>query len=107
MSPGESRSRVAMARLGLPPPVLQWEVRRGGVLLGEVDFAWPELGKVGEFDGFVKYGRLLRPGQVPADVVFAEKVREDAIRAEDLGMTRWIWSEIDDFTAVAKRLALR
>jgi hypothetical protein len=105
-SPGESRSRVAMARLGLPAPVLQWQVRRGGVLLGEVDFGWPELGKVGEFDGFAKYGRLLLPGQVPADVVFAEKVREDAIRAEDLGMTRWTWGEIDDFAGVARRLAL-
>ena len=47
------------------------------------------------------------PGEVPADVVFAEKIREDAIRAEDLGVTRWIWPEIDDFTRVARRLALR
>ena len=106
-SPGESRSRVAVARLGLPAPVLQWEVRRDGVLLGRADFGWPEFGKVGEFDGLTKYGRLLRPGEIPADVVFAEKIREDAIRAEDLGVTRWIWPEIDDFTRVARRLALR
>ena len=104
-SPGESRSRVAMFRLGLPEPVLQWEVRRAdGVVLGAVDFGWPDLGRVGEFDGFVKYGRLLRPGQVPADVLFAEKVREDAIRAEGLGMGRWIWPEIDNFREVARRL---
>jgi hypothetical protein len=104
-SPGESRSRVAIARLGLPEPVLQWAVRRGdGVVLGEVDFGWPELGRVGEFDGFVKYGRLLHPGQVPADVLFAEKVREDAIRSTGLHMGRWIWPEIDDFRAVARRL---
>lgn len=104
-SPGESRSRVAMARLGLPRPELQWEVvRADGVSLGRVDFGWPELRRVGEFDGFVKYGRLLRPGQVPADVLFAEKVREDAIRAENLGFTRWTWPEIDTFTDVARRL---
>ncbi|WP_300009015.1 hypothetical protein [Pseudonocardia sp.] len=104
-SPGESRSRVAMARLGLPVPVLQWEVvRADGVTLGRVDFAWPEHGRVGEFDGYVKYGRLLRPGQVPADVVFSEKRREDAIRAEELGMTRWTWPEIDTFTDVARKL---
>jgi hypothetical protein len=106
-SPGESRSRVAMNRLGLPVPVLQWEVRRpDGAVLGKVDFGWPERGSVGEFDGFVKYGRLLRPGQVPADVLFAEKVREDAIRGEGLGMGRWIWTEIDEFTEVARRLGL-
>ncbi len=41
------------------------------------DFAWPEHGVYGEFDGRVKYGRLLKPGQDPGEVVFAEKRRED------------------------------
>ena len=82
MNVGESRSRVAMARFGVAPPVLQWEVvGPGGVVLGTAGFGWPEHGVVGEFDGFVKYGRLLRPGQVRAEVVFAEKRREDAMRA--------------------------
>lgn len=105
-SPGESRSRVAMWRAGLPPPVLQHEVRSaGGRLVGTVDFAWPELHTVGEFDGRTKYGeRLLRPGQSAADAVFAEKLREDGIRAEDLSMTRWTWPDIDAFTPVASRL---
>lgn len=99
-SVGESRSRVAMRRAGLPTPVLQWEV--DGV--GRVDFAWPWLRTVGEFDGLIKYGRLLRPGQDAADVVVAEKIRADALRAEILGVARWIWREIDPFTAVAARL---
>ncbi|MDN5916403.1 MAG: hypothetical protein L0I76_15095 [Pseudonocardia sp.] len=30
---------------------------------------------VGEFDGKIKYGRSLRPGQDPGDVVFEEKIR--------------------------------
>ena len=94
MSVGESRSRVAMSRFGVAPPVLQWEVvGPGGVVLGTADFGWPEHGVVGEFDGLVKYGRVLRPGQVPAEAVFAEKRREDrdarrAARASSAGCGR-------------------
>ncbi|WP_300007742.1 type IV toxin-antitoxin system AbiEi family antitoxin domain-containing protein [Pseudonocardia sp.] len=104
-SPGESRSRVAMWLAGLPAPVLQFEVRGpDGRLLGIVDFGWPELRTVGEFDGRVKYGRLLRPGRHPEDAVFAEKLREDAIRGTDLGMVRWTWPDLDRFEPVAQRL---
>lgn len=105
MSPGESRSRVAMARLGVVPPVLQWEVRSaGGAVLGTADFGWPDYGWAGEFDGLVKYGRLLRPGQQPGEAVVAEKRREDAMRTALRGMTRWTWTEIGDFAEVAARL---
>ena len=63
------------------------------------------LGAVGEFDGEVKYGRLLRAGQSPGDVVFAEKVREDRIRATELGMARWAWDELGPaFGPVAARI---
>jgi hypothetical protein len=105
MSVGESRSRVAMARMGVATPVLQWKVvGPGGIVLGTADFGWPDHGYAGEFDGFVKYGRLLRPGQVPADVVFAEKRREDGMRTVLRGFARWVWDEIDAFEAVARRL---
>jgi hypothetical protein len=105
-SVGESRSRVAIMRAGLPQPVLQWEVRdAAGRLIGRTDFGWPALATVGAFDGESKYGRLLRPGQSPDDVVFAEKVREDHIRATDLGMTRWVWRELGPaFGPVAARI---
>ena len=103
-SPGESRSRVAMHRFGLPEPQLQWPVVDGGKVIAETDFGWPALRTVGEFDGQVKYGRTLKPGQSPGDVVFAEKVREDAVRATDHGMVRWIWDDLDDFSPVADRL---
>jgi hypothetical protein len=108
-SVGESRSRVAIAAAGLPPPVLQWEVRAvtTGVLIGRVDLAWPELRTVGEFDGLVKYGRTLRPGHDVAEVLVAEKLREDALRDEDLGVVRWIWSDLDDFAPTARRLRSR
>lgn len=108
MSVGESRSRVALHLAGLPAPVLQWPVVTvGGAALGEVDFAWPRQRCVGEFDGRVKYGRLLRPGQDAGDVLFAEKRREDAIRDEGLHMTRWTWWDLADFAPVAARIARR
>lgn len=83
----------------------QWEVvTRGGRSLGRVDFAWPRFRVVAEFDGKIKYGRLLRPGQDAGDAVFEEKVREDAIRDEDLRMTRWTWRDVAPFDEVATRL---
>ena len=50
---------------------------RGGRLVGRTDFAWPEYGLLGEFDGRGKYLRNLKQGQSVADVVMAEKARED------------------------------
>ncbi|WP_433275095.1 type IV toxin-antitoxin system AbiEi family antitoxin domain-containing protein [Pseudonocardia xinjiangensis] len=106
-SPGESRSRVALQRAGLPAPVPQYVVRSAsGTTIARVDFGWPKLRTVGEFDGLVKYGRLLQPGQVPAEVVVAEKRREDAIRDEDLRVRRWGWDDLDNFEPVARRLRL-
>lgn len=107
-NPGESRSRVAILRAGLPTPVLQWNVTdRGGRWLGRVDFGWPQLRTVGEFDGRVKYGRLLAPGADPGDAVYAEKLREDALRDNDLAVVRWTWQELESFSEVADRLRRR
>lgn len=104
-SVGESRSRVALWRSGLPAPVPQWEVRSAdGSFVGRVDFGWPELRTVGEFDGRVKYGRLLRPGREAGDAVFDEKLREDALRGELLSVVRWTWDDLGRFEAVAARL---
>jgi hypothetical protein len=103
-SVGESRSRVAIARAGLPAPRLQWPVRRpNGTLIGRVDFAWLDYGVIGEFDGEIKYGRLLRPDQSPGDVVFEEKLREDELRTEAWEVVRWTWPELAAFAAVATR----
>jgi predicted transcriptional regulator of viral defense system len=107
-SVGESRSRVAMAQAGLPPPVPQWVVRdHGGRLVGRTDFGWPLLRTVGEFDGRAKYGRLRRPGQSAADAVVAEKLREDALRDQDLAVVRWTWADLADFGSTAARLRRR
>jgi hypothetical protein len=103
-SVGESRSRVVLHRLGLAPSAVQFPViGADGTFLARTDFAWEEQRVIGEFDGRVKYGRLLRPGQDPGDVVFQEKRREDAIRDEGWRAVRWVWSDI----ARPDRLAVR
>ena len=94
-SPGESFSRATMHELGFPAPVLQFDVRDGRGLIGTCDFAWPERGLLGEFDGRVKYTRgMARPGENVEDIVMREKIREDRMRATGRGMTRWLWSEV-------------
>ena len=102
-SVGESRSRVLLDRARLPRPLLQWEVP-ARQRIGRCDFGWPEWGTVGEFDGRIKYGRLLRPGLDPGAVVLAEKRREDAIRDTGLRVVRWVWDDLDDFGEVVERL---
>ena len=94
-----------MSQLGVARPVLQWDVvAQAGVVLGTAGFGWPERGVAGEFGGFAKYGRLLRPGRLPADAVVAEKRREERMRTALRGFVRWMWAELDDFAEVAKRL---
>ncbi len=94
-SVGESRSRVLMHRAGLPAPDLQYEVRRAdGSLVGRPDFRWGRL--LGEFDGRVKYGRLLRPGETPWASSSGEKRREDELREPGWDVVRWGWADLDD-----------
>lgn len=91
-SPGETLSRVSMWRAGLPAPVLQQRfVDRYGEMFA--DFWWPRYGLIGEFDGEGKYLREdLRDGKTAAEVVVAEKWREDRLRALGPRVTRWGWS---------------
>ena len=62
--------------------------------LGFSDFYWEEQRHLGEFDGKIKYQKLLRPDETASDCVFREKKREDAMRADLRGMTRFIWAEV-------------
>jgi hypothetical protein len=95
-SVGESLGRHMMWREHIPEPVLQFEVRdEWGNLLGISDYAWPEYGLLGEFDGMMKYGRLLKDGETPGDAVTREKNREDALReATGWLMIRLIWADL-------------
>lgn len=102
-SVGESRSRVLLARAGLPEPTSQGNVfDPSGRFLGRVDFYFEGTGVLCEFDGRVKYGRLLRPGQDAADAVFEEKRREDAIRACGYQLVRWTWSDLNSPRVAAR-----
>jgi len=80
-SVAETRCWYLFFHHSLPMPVPQFEIRdSSGRLISRVDFAWPELGVYVEFDGKVKYEKLLKPGQSASEVVVAEKEREDRIR---------------------------
>ncbi|GAA1937928.1 type IV toxin-antitoxin system AbiEi family antitoxin domain-containing protein [Nocardioides marmoribigeumensis] len=104
-SVGEDRTAHLLWRANLPRPDPQYEVWEGGVLLGIVDFAWPELGVILEFDGKVKYEKHLRPGESAADAVVREKKREDRIREA----TGWIvirvtWADLADPAQLVARI---
>ena len=93
-SPGESLSRVSIWRHRLPAPDLQCRFADSRGLIGIVDFYWPEFGLVGEFDGLGKYFRdELMNGRDAASVVVDEKRRENRLRAVDLRVARWEWSD--------------
>lgn len=103
-SVGESRSRVMFRQLGLPAMQLQHHIYdEDRTEVARVDFAIPELRIAGEFDGRVKYGQLLKPGQTPGEAVFAEKRREDAIRHLRWIVIRWVWEELDTPGVVERR----
>jgi hypothetical protein len=95
-SVGESRARYLCYTHGLPAPALQFRVYdERGALAGITDMAWEEHRLLGEFDGKVKYGRLLRPGEEPGDAVFREKRREDELRRlTDFSMVRLTWADL-------------
>jgi len=105
-SVGESRARYLCYAHGLPAPDLQFPVYdERGVLIGTTDMVWRAQQLLGEFDGRVKYGRLLRQGEQPGDAVFREKRREDALRAAtDFRMVRLTWSDLYDGRATARRI---
>jgi hypothetical protein len=104
-SVGESASRVVLDDAGIPSPDLQLVVCDDqGAFVGRSDFGWSKFRTLGEFDGLVKYGRLLKPGQTLGDVLVDEKHREDALR--DLGwqIVRWIWEDLQRPERLLQRL---
>lgn len=105
-SPGESLSRYWMIISGIDQPELQHEVRDdSGALLARADFAWPARRLLGEFDGRIKYeGDLVAEGMSAADVIMAEKRRENRLRAAGWWIIRWLWSDLQDGHAFVRRL---
>jgi hypothetical protein len=106
-SVGESSSRVVLYQAGVPAPELQLEAFDPlGRLVGRADFGWKDHRTLGEFDGRVKYGRLLKPGQSTADAVFEEKRREDALRSLGWEVVRWLWEDLRDPSQLRQRLEM-
>ena len=104
-SPQETRSRLIMQRERLPMPVQQFEVRNAeGQLLGVSDFAWPERGLLGEYDGLDKYEYLARPGESPLDVMRREKRRQESMEAEGYRFVRWGSEEVQRPVRLVARL---
>jgi hypothetical protein len=104
-SVGEARTSYFFWKHGFPTPVPQYEVYDGSVLVASLDFALPELGVWFEFDGKVKYGPLVRPGETASDVIFREKNREDLVRE----ITGWrcfriVWKDFLDLHALDARI---
>ncbi|MFC0680734.1 hypothetical protein ACFFGH_23120 [Lysobacter korlensis] len=104
MSPLESFSRVVIAELGFPEPVLQHVVRtRRGRRL--TDFWWPAERVMGECDGKVKYEDVrFLAGRSAADVVWDEKLRENELSDDGVRFARWTWSECAEPWRLATRL---
>ncbi|GAB2452257.1 hypothetical protein HD599_002579 [Conyzicola lurida] len=105
-SAGESISRVGFHVLGLPMPLLQTPFRDALGLIGYVDFWWPHLRLIGEFDGQGKYLRdEYTAGKSAAQVVMEEKRREDRLRALDTSVTRWGWDVAQSLPHLRDHLA--
>lgn len=102
-NPGESLSRARLLGAGLGPTDLQVEIRDGRGLVGFADFGWLPLKVLGEFDGRGKYGA---DATTAAAAVWAEKIREDRLRALGYVVVRWTWADLLNPGAWLTRLRL-
>lgn len=105
-SVGEVRTFFLCFRHGVPLPQPQYEIHDLlGRLVARVDFAWPDLKVFLEFDGRIKYQKLLKPGENPTDVVLREKEREKMIKR----LTGWrclriTWADLEHPERTAARI---
>lgn len=80
-SVGEARFWVMCFRHSVLRPEPQYIVEdQWQQEAARLDFAWPKLRKWAEFDGKIKYEKLLREGERASTVVVREKRREKMIR---------------------------
>lgn len=91
---GEVRSLHMMWQHGVPLPELQIEIVVEGRTAARVDFGWLPDHHTGEFDGLMKYGRLNPHSTDVGKVLVSEKRREDLVREQLLGMSRWTWEDL-------------
>jgi len=105
-SVGESLGWLLCRNQRLPRPEQQFEVPYpDGRIAGRTDWAWPEYGTLGEFDGEGKYLRLRRPNETIEQTVLREKKREDLLRE----LTGWrfirlVWADLFRPALTAQRI---
>ena len=95
-SVGESLARIFVVSLGLPAPRTQVVVEDGS-FGARVDMLVEALSWVIEFDGRQKYRRTrddCDPTVDDGDVVWAEKLREDRLRALGFQVSRLVWADL-------------
>lgn len=105
-SVGETRTHLLCHDQHLPEPVPQFEIfHPSGRLAGRVDFAWPELKVMAEFDGLKKYLALRRDGETIEQCVIREKAREDLLRRlTGWRMIRLVWADLEHPRATAEMI---
>jgi hypothetical protein len=105
--PGESVSRLQLARLGFRTPQLQVPVAGPAGRRYFVDFGLNDVHAFGEFDGRDKYLDESKRRGVPLDrILLEEKQREDWIRGTtQWRFARWGDDHITSPGALSKRLA--
>lgn len=95
-TPLESLSFGYFVENRVPVPRMQVVIASDrGTFIARVDFLWEDAGVVGEADGKLKY--------CSQEELYAEKRREDLIRAEGFRVVRWGWSDLRT-TTLARRL---
>lgn len=99
-SPLESLSRFNAYEAGIPAALIGWPVRGESGRRYWADFLWKDHRVIGEADGKSKYG-------LTADVLFAEKEREDDLRRAGFDVVRWSWDDaVVNPTKMIRRLEL-
>lgn len=102
---GESKMRVVIAQLGFALPVLQQAFSDADGPVGVVDAVWPDERIILELDGRQKYVREeFTQGRDVADIVLAEKHREDRLRALGYTVVRATWEDLVHPSRLAAKL---
>ncbi len=103
-NPGESQSRIILRESGFDVESQVEILDASGRSVARIDWLVNSL-VVCEFDGKAKYTKYLRPGENPGDVVFKEKVREDAVRDLGYPVVRWTWADLANPAELVARVA--
>lgn len=105
-SVGESLSRALIHRLGFEAPEIQVPIQLPNGQTARPDFYWRKARIVGEFDGAHKYTNARNvSGKHAGQVIYEEKLREDALRSLDNRVCRWGWNDLKNADQLANVLS--